>query len=760
VWQLSYVWLCSTTNATAGRATTPAYYIPFAKNRYFIGRRNELAVLQQRLLIEQDCQKLSIVGLGGTGKTQVALQFAYTVKETRPEWSIFWVPALSIESFEQACVEIAQVLCIPQVADEEEDVKVVVKQWLSSIRAGRWLLVVDNADNPDILFGAGQSKGIIEYLPESEGGLVVYTTRTLEVAVSLTRSDVLELGAMDRGDATDFLSRSLRKKSLLRDETTTNKLLNELMCLPLAIAQAAAYLNINQVSIAKYLQLLHSTEQDLIRIISKEFRDDTRYGGTANAIATTWVVSFSQIRERDAVAADLLRFMSCVEWKAIPRSLLPSAQSAGRMEEAIGTLRGYSFLTARNSGSLGRESMSIEEEDREGKEDSGEEEWYDIHRLVHLATRIWISKYDGAAKVLKEAVQHVTDVFPYDDYEKRAVWRAYLPHALRLLESGRDNDAEEQSELCLWVGLCLKFDGRIRDSVKWLEESSCRRRHLDEGDSDWLFAQHALAGAYKSDGQVKKAVELLERVVSVQEEVLAPDHPSRLASQHELARAYLADGQVKKAVELLERVVTVKEEVLAPDHPDQLTSQHALAIAYEADGQVQKAVELLERVVALEKEVLAPHHPDQLASQHALAGAYHADGHVKKAVELLEHVVSVREEVLAPDHPSRLASQHELARAYLADGQVKKAVELLERVVSMREEVLVPDHPDQLASQHALAIAYEADGQVQKAVELLEHVVAIEACVLRDDHPSRLLSLEALADMYADLAVELDRSSA
>jgi tetratricopeptide (TPR) repeat protein len=537
-------------------------------------------VLRQRLLVEQDCQKMSIVGLGGTGKTQVALQFAYAVKESQPEWSIFWLPAVSMESFEQACVEIAQELGIAQAADKEEDAKELVKQYLSSSRAGRWLLVVDNADDLDIMFGREQSRGIVDYLPESEQGVVVYTTRTLEVAVPLARGDVLELGPMDWQDATDFLSKSLVRKELLRDKAMTHKLLDELTRLPLAIAQAAAYLNMNRTTITRYLRLLHSTKQDLVSLLSKEFRDDTRYKGSANAVATTWVVSFSQLRERDRVAADLLAFMSCVEWKAIPRSLLPKVQSEGQMEDAIGMLCGYSFLARRGDGSHATQGRS---EDGGGSDESEEEaeaeEWYDIHRLVHLATRIWIKEHGDASKVVEDAVRHVADVFPSDNYKNQAVWRTYLPHALQLLTAEQDCDVKEKSELCLWVGRCLTVDGRVRESVTWLEESCRLRSKLEEDSADVLFSQHALAIAYRADGQVKKAVELLEAVVKA-EETLAADHPSRLASQHALAMAYEADGQARKAVELLEHVVAVEADSLRDDHPSRLVSVEALADMY------------------------------------------------------------------------------------------------------------------------------------------------------------------------------------
>ncbi|PVH98334.1 TPR-like protein [Periconia macrospinosa] len=620
-------------------------------------------MLKQKLIVSQDCQKMTVVGLGGTGKTQVALQFAYLVKEIWPECSIFWVPALSFEGFEQAYAAIARELHISQ---KEEDVKDVVRQRLSSARAGKWLLVLDNADDSDILFGTAGSHGIVDYLPESEEGMTVYTTRIMDVAVSLTRGD-----------------------------TATKELLDELVYLPLAIAQAAAYLNRNRMTIAKYLHLLRNTEQGLVSLMSREFRDDTRYKGSDNAVAATWVVSFSQIQTEAPVAADLLAFMSCIEWKAIPRSLLPEVLSEEQMENAIGTLCGYSFLVRRKNAESQEEG---EEEEKEG------EEWYDMHRLVHLAIRVWIDQHGNEAEVTQKTTRHVADVFPIATYENRALWRAYLPHALRLLEDEQDFNNEGKSQLCLWVGRCLLFDDRIPEAVKWLEKRCQWVERLDEEDSKRL-----------------------------------------LASQHTLARAYLEDGQLKKAVELLEHVVAVKKKVLAEDHPDQLASQHALAIMYREDGQVKKSVELLEHVVAVGTKVLVEDHPSRLASQHQLALAYNEDGQTKKAVELLEHVVAVRTKVLAEDHRSRLVAQHSLAVVYKADGQVKKAIELLEHVVAVEAVVLRDDHPSKLVSQHQLALLYEADGQVKKAVGLLEHVVAVRAVVLRDDHPARLRSEDALA---------------
>ncbi|KAF2452243.1 P-loop containing nucleoside triphosphate hydrolase protein, partial [Lineolata rhizophorae] len=498
---------------TPTSATKACYVLPFPKNRYFVGRNDELETINQKLLVDRDCDRMSIVGLGGTGKTQLALQFAYTVKDTLSGVSIFWIPALSMASFEQACAGIAAALHLGRTGANEEDAKVLVREHLSSDHAGRWLLILDNADDHDLVFGDEQRPGILDYLPQSHKGLTLFTTRVQEVAVSLSRGDVLELGPMSREDAEAFLEKSLVKKSLVQENDAAGQLLDELACLPLAIAQAAAYLNTNKISITKYIQLLECTEQSLIGLMSKEFRDHTRYKGSANAVAMTWVVSFSQIRERDTVAADLLAFLSCIEWRAIPRSLLPKLASDELIEEAIGTLCGYSFLARRE------DDMEIEKE---------REERYDMHRLVHLAARVWTSKHDSIAQTAEKALQHVTQCFPSDDYANRTVWRAYMPHALYLLKSVQTDNKEIRSKLSLLVGRCLRVDGRIKEAAAWLEDSRrWKTSELQENDTNRLLTEHILAMAYQADGRVKQAVTLLEHVVAVQEKVLVEDHPYR-----------------------------------------------------------------------------------------------------------------------------------------------------------------------------------------------------------------------------------------
>ncbi|KAL2194480.1 hypothetical protein P885DRAFT_71251 [Corynascus similis CBS 632.67] len=536
----------------------------------------------------REWRKAAIVGLGGVGKTQVALQLVYWTKKNRPEFSIFWVPALSNATFEQAFAAMAKQLPI-QSGSDDDDFKESVRRYLSSEAAGPWLLVVDNADDKDILFGsADMPGGINAYLPESGDGLTLFTTRSREVAVSVTGSD-----------------------EMVRDKAATAELLKQLTYLPLAITQAAAYINIKQVPVAEYLELLHGTQQNFVSLMSKEFRDNTRYPESQNAVATTWLVSFDQIRKSDNAAADLLSFISCIEPKGIPQSLFPRFESTQQLVDAIGTLCAYAFLTRR-----------------------GDSKVFDMHNLVHLATRIWVQREGLTATASEKATRHLATVFPSDEYENRTIWREYLPHAVRALQYSKELDIEEKSDLLLWIGRCLIVDGRIREAVRSLEEAcQWRSRHFAEDHPNRLASQHVLAMAYQDNGQVKEAITLLKHIVAIEARTLTEDHPDRLASQHELAMAYQDNGQ---------HVVSIRERTLAEDHPNRLASQHVLARAYQANGEVKEAITLLEQIVAIEAKTLAEDHPDRLASQHALAKAYQANGQVKEGSNSVAILASLR----------------------------------------------------------------------------------------------------------------------
>jgi hypothetical protein len=280
-------------------------HIPLHQNRKFIGRNSILETLQEKLFFRQECQRLAISGLGGMGKTQVALEFAYWVKEHQLDYSILWIPAFSHAGFNQAYTAIGDTLGAT-VSNPNDDLKTLVRKRLES--DGKWFLVVDDVDEMDVLFGLPTVEGGINgYIPDSDNCLVLFTTRSPDVAGSIAGSDVVELDEMDPQEAFLFFEKSVLRPQLCQNKKTAKELLQELTHLPLAIAQAAAYLNRNRhVSISRYLELLRNTEEGMMNLMSREFRDGTLFLESQSAVATTWLMSFDRIQQSDKDAGEIL----------------------------------------------------------------------------------------------------------------------------------------------------------------------------------------------------------------------------------------------------------------------------------------------------------------------------------------------------------------------------------------------------------------------------------------------------------------------
>lgn len=195
---------------------------------------------------------------------------------------------------------------------------------------------------------------------------------------------------------------------------------------------------------------------------------------------------------------------------------------------------------------------------------------------------------------------------------------------------------------------------------------------------------HALADGFLKTGKVEKAIKLLKKAVSIQEQ-LPQEDKGRLASKHELGRAYSMSGRFVEAIKILEDVTNIRGEILDPSHHDYLESQHELAFAHMQNGQPTEAVKILKQVVTTEDAILNKKDMDHLTSQHELARAYLADGQAAEAITLIEHVVAVKTSILGESHPKLLASQIVLAEAELMTGRVSDAVKLLEHVVAITE---------------------------------------------------------------------------
>lgn len=215
------------------------------------------------------------------------------------------------------------------------------------------------------------------------------TTRRQEIAVHLARNQVIELPEMSSGEARDLLRQLLVDPKKARDDEELKKLFGVLCYHPLAIAQAANYFNMNRTSFARYLSDYHESEEGMMELLGNGFDDDTHHNRSQSAVATTWLVSFKQVKENHPAAERVLSFISWIEPKAIPRSILPDMGSEQAKTQVIGTLEGYGFLTTREGGDI-----------------------LDMHSLVHTIAQRQV-RSQGVSKLGRDRIfSHLYAVFP------------------------------------------------------------------------------------------------------------------------------------------------------------------------------------------------------------------------------------------------------------------------------------------------------------------------------------------------------------
>ena len=213
--------------------------------------------------------------------------------------SVFWVHASNADRFRQAYASIAQECCVPGYDDPKADVLTLVKRWLEGKSRGRWLMVIDNADDKQLFFGApggSHHEGNLgRDIPECSHGTILVTTRNKQAGLSLAKgTHLIEVQEMD-----DIDSEKLLRTKLIGDPTSSelSTLLSRLEYLPLAVVQAAAFVQANTIAVNEYLRLLDKSEQHIVDLLSEDF--ETAHGRdseTPRAVAETWILSFEQLQ--------------------------------------------------------------------------------------------------------------------------------------------------------------------------------------------------------------------------------------------------------------------------------------------------------------------------------------------------------------------------------------------------------------------------------------------------------------------------------
>ncbi|RYO93786.1 hypothetical protein DL763_004271 [Monosporascus cannonballus] len=538
-------------------------HVPYPRNDSFVGRTAVLRELQQQPLKSASQARVALFGLGGIGWVDPR-------HEACPDMSVFWVHASNAERFRQAYASIAEECGVPGYDDPNTDVLPLVKRWLEKKDRGRWLMVVDNADDTQLFFGqpvgpvnastSSHEGNLGRYLPECSHGAILATTRNLQTGSRLTKGKrPIEVGKMDRGETDQLLRTRLDGVDISPSESTV--LSSRLEHLPLALVQAAAFIQENAITVSEYLRLLDKGDQDLMDLLSEEFETDGRDSDAPRAVAETWALSFEQIQRQNTFAGELLSLMSFFDRQAIPPEFLTrySEQQQGQeprgelqLTKAIGVLKAFSFVA----------------------EDKGH--GLDMHRLVQLVTRKWLVKKGTIRQFAEQALSTVSQVYPYGNYENRDICGAYLSHVYAVLK-------------CEGTG--------SRD------ERLARASLL-----------HCAAGFLYYQGQWKDAEKLQVQATELRKEVLGEKHPDTLTSMGNLASTYCNQGRWKEAELLGLQVLETRKRVLGEEHPDTLTSMANLAFTWNSQGRLGDALALMQNCLDLQQRALGPNHPRTISN--------------------------------------------------------------------------------------------------------------------------------------------------
>jgi Domain of unknown function (DUF4062)/Tetratricopeptide repeat len=685
---------------TAGRALRLA-----PRPVFLAGRQELLAELDARLAGADGTRPAvaALTGLGGAGKTSVALEYAHRQLDEVP---VAWqFPAEDTVVLAAGFRALAAQLGAPDGGDPVAAVHAL----LAASRAP-WLLLFDNAPG---------RASVASFVPPAGPGRVLITSRDQ----IWPPGQSLDVPVLDPQAAAEFLA----SRTGDTDRGAALDLAGELGGLPLALEQGAAYVQATGASLAGYLASFRQRRADVLGR-----GEPTGYPGT---VATTWRLAFRDLQEATPGAVGLLRLLAFCAPEAIPLDLLlrPRPDLASRLGQdvapvliplvqdrlaagdAIAALRRYSLVTPAAGGRVS------------------------AHRLVQAVTADQMpagvaSQWQRAAALLIE------DAIPgnTEPHETWSACAALLPHAQTAL-ADRSGGTGRIADYLGWSGgyaAARDLQHKVLDA---------RERVLGPEHPDTLTSWHQLAFWTGEAGDRAAATDLFARLLPVRERVLGPEHPDTLWTRHQLARWTGYSGDPAAARDQFAKLEPVTERILGPKEKATLGARYQLARWTGEAGDPATARDQLAALVAFEEQVLGPENQRTLFARVTLARWTGEAGDPASARDQLTALLAVDERVLGAEHPRTLAVRANLARWTGQAGDPAAARDQFAELLPVQELHLGAEHPDTLATRANLATWTGQAGDPATARDQLAALLHADERVLGPDHPQTMADRRELA---------------
>ncbi|KAM5466038.1 hypothetical protein MauCBS54593_006288 [Microsporum audouinii] len=737
----------------------PGSTIPFLRDRDFVVREEILNQIGDRAT---PGFWAALVGLGGVGKSQLAIEHGYRIRDKSPETWVFWVYASNSARFEESYREIADRAKIPGRAQSDNILKLVY-DWLCS-QSGKWFIILDNADNTDFLRKESHGNGLIKYIPREQNGSVLITSRSREAALQLVdNSDIITVEPMDKAHSIALLR--IKLGSMDVDNESLARLAAALEFMPLAIVQAAAYISqrAQRLSVEKYLEKFHKSDSRKTNLLSHEGGRVRRDHDAKNSIITTWQISFDHIKEKRPSAADLLSYMSFFDRQGIPESMLhhyrddmeqdkassqdyedgndnvPSQSELSEdddFENDLQTLKDYSFISVSTDPSV-----------------------FEMHRLVQLATRTWLDVHGLLETWKQQFIRQLSTKLCDDSEPNCSKCQILFPHAKLAI----DLEPENKDFIPQWAGILsyAVFYAVSKGNVTDAESLSAKsiavcKREFGEVHKLTMDSKYLLTMSYYAAGKWAKAAELGEEALEERKQLSDVENHDTLVSLGILALIYTKLGRLAEAEEMDVRVLEISKKILGIEHQDTLAAIDNLAIIYSAQEKWEKAYELAAEVVEVEKRMLGLEHLATLFSMEILAEICRKLNMLEVAVELGEQVVEVSSRNLGAENIRTLTAMLSLSAAYREQGRLEEAEELAVKVMELKLKVRGIEHPNTWVSMAHVARIYGKQGRWNEGEELNLQVLEFRKRVLGTSHRDTLRTMNNLACIWDALGKRTD----
>ena len=639
-----------------------------------------------------------LIGMGGAGKTQLALQYCRHMKDSRRYRAIFWLDASSRNTLYGSMKTAAEQLLPNRLFDDPDAAVALVKDVLSSWN-DRWLLVFDNLDNPKDL------RGIVNFFPVNRHGCILITSR---YAGSKELGQTIELDHMEKDEGLQLL---LRSSGGHTDELeAAEEILSLLGNLPLAIDQARAYISNRQLGLRAFVR-----EYELRKL--SVMQETPQY----------WQYRRMSPGKEMETSLNLLATLSL--------SLLGVGEQATELEKVITLFSFFNpvsiserlFSKDGDDDNLTTSPMSIFKDDGRWNHLKFEEAMVKMEEQSLLQfshsneDEITVSLHPMVSEWLRMRLEKSSHTTFLD---------AAISHLICHLESIGDSDYKTRQQ------------GQAHLDKIWQEVESSKL-----GDR-FLEARITFGNFHRDQGRLKDAEMMFNAALAGYEKALGPEHTSTLTGVINLALLYVDQGRLKDAEIMYNRALAGYEKELGPEHMFTLKTVNNLGILYRTQSRLKDAEIMFNRSLAGYEKALGPEHTSTLDAVNFLGLLYADQGHLKDAEITYNRALAGKEKALGPEHRSTLNALNNLGLLYANQGRLKDAEIIYNRALAGKEKALGPEHTSTLTTVKNLGLLYADQGRVKDAEIMYDRALAGFEKALGLEHWSTLDTVNSLGVLY------------